>query len=139
MKPLPRSDMALVIRTDFSDDAAWNAVVAAIRQPVEGFFAYVEFVDDRAFKDLTVEQLVRLRDDLSMSYAIVADAVTMSAADHPLLIVDLISELGRTFRAVPSAIQSIENNLSITNMDFWQFADNVDADGVFRGFDSTGY
>ena len=135
MKRLPRSDQALVIRTDFSDDAAWNTVVAAIQQPVEGFFAYVDFVDDAAFSGLTVEQLVALRDDLSKSYAIVADAVTMSGVEHPLLIVDLIEELGRTFRAVPSAIQSIENNLSIANMDFWEFADNVDADGVFRGFE----
>ena len=135
MKPLPRSDMALVIRTDFSDDAAWHAVVAAIRQPVEGFFAYVEFVDDPAFKDLTVEQLVALGDDLSMSYAIVADTVTLSGAEHTLLVVSLLEEPGRVFRAIPSAIQSIENNLSITNMDFWEFADNVDADGVFRGFE----
>lgn len=134
MKPLPRSDMALVIRTDFSDDTAWNAVVAAIRQPVEGFFAYVEFVDDPAFKDLTIEHLVTIRDDLSKSYTIVADAVTMRDANHPLLVVDLMEELGRTFRAAPSAIQAIENNLSITNMDFWEFADNVDADGLFRGF-----
>jgi hypothetical protein len=31
-------------------------------------------------------------------------------------------------------VQSIENNLSLFNMDFWEFADNVDDDGVFRGF-----
>lgn len=134
MKSLPRSDQALVIRTDFSDDTAWNTVVAAIRQPVEGFYAYVEFVDDPDFNGLTVEQLVTLRDDLSKSYTIVADALTMSGAEQTLLIVDLYEEPGRTFRAIPSAIQSIENNLSITNMDFWEFADNVDADGVFRGF-----
>lgn len=135
MKPLPRSDQALVIRTDFSDDTAWNAVVKAISAPVEGFYAYVEFVDDVAFRELAVEQLVGLRDDLAKSYAIVADAHTMTGAEHPLLIVDLNEELGRTFRAIPSAIQSIENNLSIANMDFWEFADNVDADGVFRAFE----
>lgn len=134
MKPLPKSDRALVIRTDFSDDTAWNAVATAIRQPVEGFFAYVEFVDDPAFRDLAVEQLVALGDDLPQSFAIVADAVTMKGAEHPLLVVSVLEEPGRTFRAVPSAIQSIENNLSITNMDFWEFADNVDADGVFRRF-----
>ena len=135
MKPLPRSDQALVIRTDFSDDSAWNTVVTAIQQPVDGFYAYVDFVDDPAFRDLTVEQLVALRDDSSKSYAIAADAVTMSEAEHPLLVVDLFEEPGRTFRAVPSAIQSIENNLSIANMDFREFADNVDADGVFRAFE----
>jgi hypothetical protein len=35
---------------------------------------------------------------------------------------------------LPSQIQAIENNLSIANMDFEDFADSVDADGVFRGF-----
>jgi hypothetical protein len=28
----------------------------------------------------------------------------------------------------------VENNLSLANMDFHEFADNVGADGVFRGF-----
>ena len=134
MKPLPKSDQALVVRTDFSDDTAWTGVVSAIKRPVDGFFAYVDFVDDAAFDGLTVEQLVALRDGLSKSYVIVADAVTMGAPEPSLLVVDLFEEPGRSFRAVPSAIQSIENNLSIANMDFWEFAENVDADGVFRDF-----
>jgi hypothetical protein len=28
----------------------------------------------------------------------------------------------------------VENNLSLFNMDFFEFADAVEADGVFRGF-----
>jgi hypothetical protein len=28
----------------------------------------------------------------------------------------------------------VENNLSVANMDFHEFADNVEDDGVFRGF-----
>ena len=134
MKPLPKSEQALVVRTDSSNAATWNGVVSAIKQPVDGFFAYVDFVDDAAFDGLTVEQFVALRDGLSKSYVIVADAVTMGAPELSLLVVDLFEEPGRSFRAVPSAIQSIENNLSIANMDFWEFADNVDADGVFRDF-----
>jgi hypothetical protein len=47
---------------------------------------------------------------------------------------DLCNRRGRTFRAIPSQIQGIENNLSIANMDFYEFADWVDEDGVFRGF-----
>lgn len=41
---------------------------------------------------------------------------------------------GRTFRIIPSEMWGIENNLSIANMDFRDFADSADADGVFRGF-----
>jgi hypothetical protein len=58
----------------------------------------------------------------------------MTAAEHHLLVIDLAREPGREFRAVPSAIQSIENNLSIANMDFAEFAGAVDEDGVFRDF-----
>jgi hypothetical protein len=29
---------------------------------------------------------------------------------------------------------SVENNLSIANMEFGEFAGNLDQDGVFRGF-----
>jgi hypothetical protein len=31
-------------------------------------------------------------------------------------------------------IQSIENNLSLANMDFAEFTDSADRDGVLRGF-----
>jgi hypothetical protein len=30
---------------------------------------------------------------------------------------------------------SVENNLSLANMDFDEFADAVDAAGIFRGFE----
>lgn len=134
MKPLPKSDDALVLRTDFSDDSAWSAVCTAIRQPVDGFFAYVAFVDDPAFADSTVEQLVELGRDLPHSYIIVADRITMATRDRTLLILDLLAEPGRTFRAIPSQIQSIENNLSITNLDFREFAEAAGTDGVYRGY-----
>ena len=58
----------------------------------------------------------------------------MSLPDHPLLIVDLFEGSGREFRARPSQIQTIENNLSIANMDFQEFAEAVDQSGIFRGF-----
>lgn len=34
----------------------------------------------------------------------------------------------------PLSLWGIENNLSIANMDFDEFADAVDEDGVFRDF-----
>jgi hypothetical protein len=43
-------------------------------------------------------------------------------------------EPGREFRAVPRAVQAIENNVSLANMDFDDFANAVDDDGIFRGF-----
>ena len=137
MKPLPKSDQALVLRTDFSNDSAWAQVCAAIRRPVDGFLAYVEFVDDPAFRDITTDQVVELGRDIPMSYIIVADRDTIALPDHTLLIVDLAEEPGRTFRAIPSQIQSIENNLSIANLDFREFAEAAGTDGVYRGYPPT--
>jgi hypothetical protein len=137
MRPLPRSQAALVIRTDFSDHAAWEAIGAAILQLTkEGFGAQVEFVDDAAYRDLTKEQLLNLvpEGEERPFFLMVVDAVTVRSPDHPVLVVDLWREPGREFRAVPAAVQSIENNLSIANMDFAEFADAVGEDGIFRGF-----
>ncbi|HWI01387.1 MAG TPA: hypothetical protein VNT27_13740 [Propionibacteriaceae bacterium] len=137
MKPLPRSQAALVIRTDFSNDEAWEAIGAAILQPTEeGFGAQVEFVDDGAYRGVTKEQLLKLipRGDQRPFFFMIVDDVTVRSPEHPILVVDLWREPGREFRAVPAAVQAVENNLSIANMDFAEFAGAVDEDGIFRGF-----
>ena len=129
--------MAIVLRTDFSDQRTWEALRAEIQAPVgeAGFLADVEFVDDARYSGLAVAQLFRaFAEHGARTFAIVADGMTMTHPEHPLLIVDLYADRGREFRAVPSQIQSIENNLSLANMDFEDFAGAVGTDGVFRGF-----
>jgi len=37
-------------------------------------------------------------------------------------------------KQLPAQIMGIENNLLLANMDFVEFADHVDKDGIFRGF-----
>ena len=135
MKQLPQTENPLVLRTDFSNQPAWERICAAIREPVEGFRAYVEFVDDAAYQDMTKEQLLRLVPrGYAHSFIILVDRTAISSPEFPLLVIDLYAEPGREFRAIPSQVQGIENNLSIANMDFYEFADSVDEDGVFRGF-----
>ena len=55
-------------------------------------------------------------------------------ANGPWISIIGVAVGGREFRAVPTSIQSIENNLSLANMDFVEFAESVDPDGVFREF-----
>ena len=127
----------MAIRTDFSNHEAWEAIGAAILHPTkEGFGAQVEFVDDVAYRGATEEQLLDLVPEGGERpfFLMIVDAVTVRSPEHPVLVVDLWREPGREFRAVPAAVQSIENNLSIANMDFEEFAESADADGVFRGF-----
>jgi hypothetical protein len=142
MKMLPSTNNPLVIRTEFGNQRSWETICKLIREPVkEGeyeFHANVEFVEDSEFRDLTKEQLLALAPrGYKHSFLLAADAAAIGNPEFPIRVVDLGGERGRTFRAIPSQIQAIENNLSIANMSFFEFADNVQEDGVFRGFRQT--
>ncbi|WP_459545143.1 DUF6924 domain-containing protein [Nocardia sp. X0981] len=39
------------------------------------------------------------------------------------------------FRLAPSAMAEVEANFLLANVNFEEYADNVDDDGVYRGFD----
>jgi hypothetical protein len=137
MKPLPNTENPLVLRTDFSDQKAWETVRAAIQKPVGvlRFRAYVEFLDDNGYEGLASNALATvLPPGYNQTFILLADQVTMTHREHPLLVVDLFEDSFREFRALPSQVQGIENNLSIGNMDFEEFAEAVDTDGIFRGF-----
>ncbi|WP_155988829.1 DUF6924 domain-containing protein [Nocardiopsis sp. CNT312] len=130
---LPVSENPLVVRTHHGDDEVWNTVIEAVRFPVfdEGAEppeddpdapqAYVDTVDDTSHSGLTFEQLMALTPCESHSFLMVADELTMRDPRHPLLVVDLCEQPGKSFRAAPGAIQAIENNLSAANMDFYEF------------------
>lgn len=142
MKTIPDTQEALILRTDFSSQAAWDNICSEIRKPVGilQFRAFVEFLDDPEYAGITKEQLLSLLPhNYNHSFIIVADQTTIAHPEHPLLVIDLFDDSKRDFRAVPKQIQAIENNLSIANMDFEDFADNVEQDGVFRGFPGDPY
>jgi hypothetical protein len=131
------TEQAVVLRTDFSDEACWRSICAEVlAETADGFRAYVDVVEDRAFDGFgTDDVLATVGDDYRWGYLVVGDRVTMTQAEHPFLVLDLLDERGRSFRALPREIQAIENNLSIANMDFSEFADSAGSDGVFRGFE----
>jgi len=131
---IPSTETALLIRTDFSNPSAWKSLAAAVCQPPDPFMFNMEIVDDRANSGATVETLMEsLPENYPHSFMVIADGIANSQADHPLLVVDLFEERGRQFRAIATQIASIENNLSIANMGFDEFAELVDETGVFRG------
>jgi hypothetical protein len=142
------------VRTDFSDDTKWRSLCAAVTAPQDASgaqrFAYVDLIDDSKYRDLTPLLLVNsLPDDYSKYFVLVADAASFSDSESTVLVVNFFPQFAEsysvlprdrvatdieTFRAAPNTIQSIENNLSIGNMGFEEFAESVDVDGVFRGF-----
>ena len=135
MKPLPDTPHTVVLRTDFSNHDAWETIRSEIQQPVDGLLANVDFIDDGDYAWVNKDQLLHLiPGDTERHFIVLADETAIVEPEHPLLVVDLFGEPGREFRALPSDIRSIENNLSIGNKDFSEFAEHVDGKGVFRGF-----
>jgi hypothetical protein len=137
---LPETENALVLRTDFSDDAAWDALCEAIRKPEAefGFQAYVDAVSDPAFAGLAVIQLLALiPPEWNHTFFFVVDRMAIEHPDHPILVIDAWEQRGRTFRVIPAEMWSVENNLSLANMDFEDFSDSADSDGILRSFPKT--
>lgn len=140
MKPIAETQNALVLRTDFSDEAEWIAVCSAVqapRGPLQ-FRANLDLVSDREYEEATFAQLVSSATEIAdRTFIFVVDHTTVTHVEHPVAVLDVSNEPGRSFRVVPSEMWSVENNLSIGNMDFDEFADNVDSGGIFRGFPET--
>ncbi|MBM7436794.1 hypothetical protein [Streptomyces sp. HB132] len=153
MKSLPQTDDSLLIRTDYSDQSAWEALHTAITTPNrDGFLANVHIVDDPDYSDLTTEQVLALAlaSGNSGSLLIVADTTSLFAPEMPLLAVppsdeddeddedyeddeDAEQEHGE-LRVTAAELWSIENNIDLGNMDWEDFVNAAGDDGVFRGF-----
>jgi hypothetical protein len=92
-------------------------------------------MSDRDYDGIALPQLVPLATVSSQrTFMFVVDSTTITHEEHPVAVLDLWHQPGRTFRVIPSQMWSVENNLSISNMDFFEFADAADDDGIFRGF-----
>src|SRR5690349_19589557 len=98
------------------------------------FVPHVTAVSDPAYADAAIDAIVTAADDGERSFLFVADEEALEDPEHPILVIDLLEEPGRTFRVVPSEAWGVENNLSIASMGFAEFADAVDHHGFFRGF-----
>ncbi|MEV7521372.1 hypothetical protein [Streptomyces sp. NPDC091371] len=149
---------ALVIRTDYGEEAAWRALVEELIRPWgrEGEYeADVHLVDDPAWADATPDEvLAAVGRDEELSVVFLADRVTMRSPHRALLALyagsedeedDLDPEYyqelvenppAREFRTAPAGVHDVHANLSIANLDFEDYAAAAgeDPEGVFRGF-----
>ncbi|OXS35554.1 hypothetical protein CHR28_08950 [Streptomyces sp. XY006] len=126
-----------MLRTDFGDDRAWDAVRAAL--DAAGEYPHATYVSEPRFTDVEVQVLLdeeaAADEDAQIIHVFLADATTLREPGHPLLAVDLSDEPGRTFRLPARWFPDVSANLSIANMDFAEFADATDGSGTFRGFE----
>lgn len=96
----------------------------------------MEIIEDAEFADLTPDKILEaIPDDYPHSFIVVADSTALNNEDYPLLVIDLLEDRGRQFRSLALQIASVENNLSIGNMAFDDFANAAADGGIFRGFE----
>ncbi|GIU56993.1 hypothetical protein [Arthrobacter sp. NicSoilC12] len=134
--PIPSGENSLLVRTSFANDKAWaDALSIALSENEDGFRAYVQVVDDSAWENADWEQVRRAALAASEQAAVIfiVDS-TAQEPDYPVLVVDLDDLSHEPFRCVASELWGVDNNLNIANMNWEEFAENTDDDGVFRGF-----
>lgn len=127
--PLPETDAPPLVRTDFTNGRAWVALQEDLDVEWDVVDDYVTFVDEPAYADLPVSGLVALVPDACPHPVLfVADDVTFSSSseERAVLVVDLVAEPGRTFRALPETINSIIDNLSSASLSFSDLVNSVD-------------
>ena len=144
MPHLPEGSNSLLLRTAFGHDDSWERLRVAVTAPVEvsypsgavdEFQAYLTVIEDRVYDGLSASDLLEDGFDRGgHSFIFLVDELALTHPEHPVLVVDLWDQPGATFRVIPTAMWGVENNLSISNMGFDEFAENVDEDGIFRGF-----
>ncbi|MFE6974330.1 DUF6924 domain-containing protein [Streptomyces sp. NPDC057682] len=144
---------ALVIRTDYLDDQAWQDVMAALMEPWgdRQFEARVHVIDDPAWAGATVDEVLpAVCGDDNLAVIFLADRTTMQAESHPLLAVttltreecvdeedyEQLTEFGRDFRTIPAGLHDVHANLSIGNLGFEEYAAwaHDDPEGIYRSF-----
>ena len=129
MRELPKShfDRSLLLRTDFSDENAWEALCEATRTPSrDGFVARFNLVSDAIFADIGIEELLEIQpNDAKHDFLFVADAECLANSEYPILVVDLYAEPGRSSKyllapgrtRVANRIEAVSRTVSLLGRD----------------------
>ncbi|MCO5969271.1 DUF6924 domain-containing protein [Actinoallomurus soli] len=130
----------LVVRTDFTDDDAWDRVVEQLRTPwMDDDPVTPYLIGDPRYADASTERVLKgvraaLPGPSRPGAIFIADSTTMRGTGHPLLAVSTEwdgepfeedeEEFVTQFRLLPNAAVEISTNLGLGNMDFEDFADD---------------
>jgi len=131
-------DNVLLICTDFTKPKHWKEIVKALSKPTpkDKFMAHVDFLYSKELSGVPSTRLIPKHiTNYEHDFVFICDKETMNSKDSEILVLDLNNSNNRSFRAKPSQIQDIENNLSISNMDWEDFSSNLDSTGLFLGWE----
>ncbi|WP_133161786.1 DUF6924 domain-containing protein [Deinococcus koreensis] len=140
--PEPDDLTSLLVRTDYSDNDSWQTALAAATAPVQlaemptPFVARFTIVEHADYDGLSIAALSAALHDSALNELFVVDKVSTTEEEHTLLVVHVDEADGgaiHSFRVSPEYAWAVQNNLCLANMDFQEFAVNVDRDGVYRG------
>lgn len=139
MTELPHA--CVLVRTWFGDDTAWESLVLDVGTPNDdAFLANVVPVNDRAFEGLSAQAL-KAKQPGGAIVSFIADEMTLTNGERPILAAWVLPRQAwdkrpdrLPFRVAVSELPSVENNINLANMDWEDFTQAIDQDGVFRGF-----
>jgi hypothetical protein len=140
MPSLPESEVYLLVRTYFGDDQAWAALRKLIEEGSDDeFYANVEYVDDHQFDGFSPEALEAIHPHRSNEWDVmyVADQRSLSEPAHPLLVVRVGSSEDLPFRCRADLLYEVDANLSLANLDWDDFRDDLDESGVYGGVEAA--
>ncbi|GLY72367.1 DUF6924 domain-containing protein [Actinoallomurus iriomotensis] len=125
---LTQGDTDLIVRTDFSDDAAWETLLETVYRPggggpIDDFGDYIDVVDDPVFEGAAPEQVMAVLREWG-EVLLIADGDTMRDPGHRVLAVPLEGRIGCAFRLDPDQVGSMVANLSIGNQDIEDYMDD---------------
>jgi hypothetical protein len=127
----------LVIRTDFTDEDAWNRVVEELQEPWMENVSEPYLISESAYDGVPAERILKavlaaLPEPELPGVVFIADATTMREEKLPLLAVSTEWDgepfaadedaFATQFRIRPNAAIEVSCNLGIANMDFEDFA-----------------
>jgi hypothetical protein len=141
---------ALIVRTDYSNEMAWQSVRVELSRPWgDGDYEpLVHVVDDPAWAEATAgEVVIAVSAEEDLSVVFLADRTTMRSRHCALLAVAVLTReecesdeeygaYGGSVRTVPAGVHDIHANLAIANLDFADVIDaaRTDPEDVFRSF-----
>ncbi|MGC4983032.1 DUF6924 domain-containing protein [Streptomyces sp. DT193] len=123
-----------LVRTCFSDEQSWQALLVDVTTPTEeDFLANLDIVDDIAYQGLSAQRMASLTPP-GTKLVVLADEAALAVPGKPLLVIRTGTGPHDELRVIAAELWSIENNITWANMDWAEFTDAADEDGVFRGF-----
>ena len=120
MPKLKGNENGLVLRTDFSDDAAWERLCKEMRQSwlelLDEEDNCLEFVSDPRFDGWSTKRIKEATSNwVGQNHLFVVDAKTTNDQENRVLVIDLGEKPGRTARVLPSRVGPIFSELSTLN------------------------